>query len=84
MKRTFDWYDIAIRAQGTKAGIMKHYKTWKATKKVLNLKGLWISILILYETSETPLACLSACQNLAFNSYIYPFPVWMLTWLNGA
>jgi hypothetical protein len=68
IKRTFVWYDIAIKAQGTKAGMMKHYKTCKATKKVLNLKGLWISMLILYDTSETPLACLYACQNLAFIS----------------
>lgn len=33
--------------------------------------------------SEHPWACLSACQNLAKASYIYPLPVMIFTWLKG-
>ncbi len=42
------------------------------------------SIKMQYPMSEMTLACRSICQNLAFMSALYPCPVWMQSWLNGA
>lgn len=75
--------EIETNGQGMTIGSMKTSIIDKVIQRVFQVHYCLLIMFRQYPISATPRVCLSTCQNFDFTSEMYPFPVWILSWLNG-